>query len=75
MKEGGSERGSRTRVGGRQNDSERSEGDGRGARGTFKEWQRKLTQSCSAWQCRLKSSGFEECAERRWGMCSSYLAI
>ena len=46
-----------------------------GARGTFKEWQRKLTQSCSAWQCRLKSNGFEEHAEGRWGMCSSYLAI
>lgn len=30
-----------------------------GARGTFKAWRRKLTQSCSARRCRLKSSGFE----------------
>lgn len=48
MKERGREGGESEEVKGRQNDSQQREVDGRGARGTFKEWQRKLTQSCSA---------------------------
>jgi len=36
-------RGESEEVRGRQNDSKQRVVDGRGARGTFKEWQRKLT--------------------------------
>lgn len=35
----------------------------------------KLTQSCSARQCRLRRNVFEECADRRWGVRSSYLVV
>lgn len=63
--------GVKTGVWGKKSSSERSEVDRRRARGTFKDWQSRVLH----WQCRLKSNGFEECAERRLGMCSSYLSI